>query len=256
MRTMMPDIIAKIAAVLLPVLLLLVWQYAVVGGYADPTMLPPPSDIWASFVELARSGKLTIFVLDSCRRVVLGFLICGGLGLILGIIFGLHPRLRTASSVLLGVIQPIPPIALIPVFILWLGIGEASKVAIIVMGSFWSVLLNTEEGVRAADPELVELAYVLEKSRKETLVKIIFPSAIPLIITGIRLGFSRAWSCVVAAEMIAASSGLGYLIEFARNLSQPALMFLGVGLIGLIGLIIDVSMLALQRKLVYWHATH
>lgn len=247
------DILAKLTAVIFPLLLIMAWQLAVERGSLDEMILPSPQSIIMALLALAENGKLGAFIIDSCRRVVTGFLIGGGLGLGLGIILGLHYRLQTVCSVVLGILQLIPPIALISVAILWLGIGEASKIGIIAVGSFWSVLLNTIEGIRAADDELLELARVLEKGRTEVLQKIIFPAAIPSVITGIRLGFSRAWSCVVAAEMIAASSGLGYLIEFARSLSQPPMMFLGVALIGFIGLIIDLSMYALQKKLVYWH---
>ena len=253
LKILSADITFKFIAVLLPVIFILFWQSAANMDVLDETLLPSPKAIGLSFLTLLRNGKLIAYILDSCRRVVIGFLIGGGLGLVLGTLLGLHRHAQTASSVILGFLQPIPPIALIPLFILWLGIGEASKIAIIAVGSFWSVLLNTEEGVRSADPELLELSVVLEKSRREVLRKVIFPSAIPYIITGMRLGFSRAWSCVVAAEMIAASSGLGYMIEFARNLSKPAMMFCGVALIGLIGLLIDVGMYRLQQKLVYWH---
>jgi ABC-type nitrate/sulfonate/bicarbonate transport system, permease component len=247
------DIAVKVFAVLLPVIIVLIWQLAMDTGAFDENLLPSPASIFQSMLFMIGNGTFFDYVLTSCWRVGIGFLIGGGLGLVLGIPFGLNEKARGVTSVVLGILQPIPPIALIPVFILWLGIGEVSKIAIIAVGSFWSVLLNTEEGMRAAKPELIELSYALEKSKREVLTEIIFPSAIPSIITGIRLGFSRAWSCVVAAEMIAASSGLGYLIEFARNLSKPAMMFLGVAMIGIIGLLIDLCMYWLQKKLVYWH---
>ncbi len=243
----------KAFAVLLPVIIILAWQIALSTGAFDETIVPSPGSIIQALIAMIQNGTLSEYVLTSCRRVVIGFLIGGGLGFAIGIPLGLNEKARGLTSVVLGILQPIPPIALVPIFILWLGIGEISKIAIIAVGSFWSVLLNTEAGMRAADPELIELSHVLGKSRKEVLTKIIFPSAIPSIITGIRLGFSRAWSCVVAAEMIAASSGLGYLIEFARNLSRADMMFVGVAMIGLIGLLIDLGMYWLQKKLIYWH---
>lgn len=243
----------KVLAVLLPVIIILLWQIAMTTGIIDETILPSPGSIFEALLFMISNGTFFDYVLISCWRVVIGFLIGGGLGLVLGILFGLNDKARSITSVVFGFLQPIPPIALIPVFILFLGIGEVSKIAIIAVGSFWSVLLNTEEGMRSAQPELIELSYVLGKNRREVLTKIIFPSAIPSIITGIRLGFSRAWSCVVAAEMIAASSGLGFLIEYSRTLSRSDMMFLGVAMIGLIGLLIDLVMYALQRKLVYWH---
>lgn len=246
------SIAVKVLAVLLPVIIILVWQIAMSTGSFDETILPSPGSIFDSLLFMINNGTFFGYVLISCWRVVIGFLIGGGLGLVLGVPLGLSDKARSLTSVILGFLQPIPPIALIPIFILWLGIGEVSKIAIIAVGSFWSVLLNTEAGMRSAQPELIELSYVLGKSRKEVLTKIIFPSAIPSIITGIRLGFSRAWSCVVAAEMIAASSGLGFLIEYSRSICRSDMMFLGVAMIGLIGLLIDLGMYALQKKLVYW----
>lgn len=247
------DTLVKVAAVLFPVFLVAVWQVVMEMGLLDRAVVPSPDSIFAALLDMARSGTLLEYILTSCRRVIIGFLIGGGLGLALGIPLGLSERARNVTSIALGILQPIPPIALIPIFILWFGIGEVSKIAIIAVGSFWSVLLNTESGMRAADPELIELAHALEKSKGEVLRKIIFPAAIPSIITGMRLGFSRAWSCVVAAEMIAASSGLGYLIEFARSLSRSDMMFVGVAMIGLIGLLIDLLMYWLQKALVFWH---
>lgn len=243
----------KVGSVLLPLGILVLWQATLDLGGLEQTVLPSPTAIFDGFVGLVENGMIWGYILDSCRRVGIGFLIGAVLGLLLGILLGLDRRVHALTRVILGVLQPIPPIALIPVFILWLGIGEASKIAIIVTGAFWSVLLNTEQGVRSTAPELLELSRVLQKGRWEVLSRVILPGAIPAIVTGMRLGLSRAWSCVVAAEMIAASSGLGYLIEYARTLSQPPLVFLGVGLIGLIGLVIDVVMYGVERKLVYWH---
>ena len=154
----------------------------------------------------------------------------------------------------IGILRPIPPIAWIPFLILALGIGELSKITVIAIGSFWPLLLNTIEGVHAADESLLELGSVLEKDRKTVIFKIILPSAIPSVFTGARLGISRAWSCVVTAEMIAASAGVGYLIQYARELSQPAVMLVGVAVIGLIGLLIDSAMMAIQHRILKWNS--
>ena len=202
---------------------------------------------------MVSDGTLANYVGVSLMRVFEGYLLGGGVGLVLGLILGLSRKLEAVANLFIGLLRPIPPIAWIPVLILAFGIGEESKVLVIAIGSFWSLLLNTIEGVRAADHKLIELSRVLVKDRRTVLTKIILPSAVPSIVTGARLGMSRAWGCVVTAEMIAASAGLGYLIQYARELSQPALMFVGVAMIGLIGLVIDAVMMAVQKKLTYWN---
>ena len=160
--------------------------------------------------------------------------------------------MRKLLTAVIGILRPIPPISLIPFFILWLGIGEKSMLTIIAIGTFWSVLLNTIQGFQDTDPKLIELARVFGKNRFIILFKIILPSAIPSIFTGLRLGISHAWTAVVTAEMIAASSGVGYMIQIARELVQPDLLLLGIACIGIIGLIIDTIMVILLKKIVYW----
>jgi sulfonate transport system permease protein len=123
---------------------------------------------------------------------------------------------------------------------------------IIALGTFWAVLLNTIQGFQDTDPKLLEVAKIFGKSKPVILLKIVLPSAVPSIFTGLRLGIGNAWSAVVAAEMIAASAGVGYMIQYARELVQPDLLLLGIITIGIIGLIIDTVVLYIQKKVVYW----
>jgi sulfonate transport system permease protein len=141
---------------------------------------------------------------------------------------------------------------MIPLFIMWLGIGEESKIALVTVGAFWPVLLNTIAGVQSTDLKLIEVAQMFGKKRFVVLRDIIIPSAMPLLFTGLRLSISTAWSCVVAAEMIAADKGVGYLIMYARQMSKPAELFVGIISIGVIGLGIDILFRTLQNKVVYW----
>lgn len=246
-------LVEKIISWAILIALLLLWEHASGTGYFNRTILPPPSSIGSTFVNMVSDGTLQGFVVVSLSRVAKGYLIGGGLGFVLGLVLGLSRRLEVIANLFIGLLRPIPPIAWIPVLILAFGIGETSKVVVIVIGSFWALLLNTIEGVQSTDRTLLELGKVLVKDRRTVILKIILPAALPAIFTGARLGMSHAWGCVVTAEMIAASSGLGYLIQYARELSQPSLMFVGVGMIGLIGLIIDVAMMWLQKRLLYWN---
>lgn len=231
---------------------LFLWQYAAQHRWVNPTIVSMPAKIWDRFVTMVSNGSLFNHIGASLGRVLQGFLYGGAAGLLLGLLMGLSPRFEAVSNLFVSLLRPIPPIAWIPILILAMGIGEGSKVAVISIGSFWPMLLDTINGVRSVDRQLLELGDVLEKDRKTKIFRLVLPSAIPSIFTGARQAISRAWSCVVTAEMIAASSGVGFLIQYGRELSQPPLMFVGVTVIGLIGLAIDWLTSRLERRLLYW----
>ena len=153
---------------------------------------------------------------------------------------------------MIQIIRPIPPIAWIPLAILWFGIGENSKIYIILLGAFFPIFTNVVEGIHRVDKKLIEVAYVLEIPKGKFIRKVIMPSSLPFIMTGIRLGLSGAWMCVVAAELIASTSGVGYMISDARQLSQTDVVIVGMLIIGVIGKTMDVLLLKLQRSLVKW----
>lgn len=232
---------------------LLLWQVASSRGWISVAILSSPERIFRKFIQMLGDGSLFKHVFTSLGRVLKGFALGAGIGLVLGLLIGLSKRLEAFTNLFIGLLRPIPPIAWIPLLILALGIGEQSKVMVIAIGSFWPMLLDTIHGVKSTDKSLLELGNVLEKSKKTIVLKIILPSAVPAIFTGARQAISRAWSCVVTAEMIAASSGTGYLIQYARELSQPALMFVGVAMIGLVGLLIDFIMMRLEKRLLAWN---
>ena len=231
---------------------LFLWQYAAQHRWVNHTIVSMPTKIWDRFVTMVSNGSLFNHIGASLGRVLQGFLYGGAAGLLLGLLMGLSPRFEAVSNLFVSLLRPIPPIAWIPILILAMGIGEGSKVAVISIGSFWPMLLDTINGVRSVDRQLLELGDVLEKDRKTKIFRLVLPSAIPSIFTGARQAISRAWSCVVTAEMIAASSGVGFLIQYGRELSQPPLMFVGVTVIGLIGLAIDWLTRRLERRLLYW----
>jgi sulfonate transport system permease protein len=235
-----------------PLVVLILWQVLSDRGILRPTILPSPRAIAGAFGDLAASGQLAQNLEVSLLRVFEGFGIGAGLGILLGLLMGLFPRLERALSLVTGLLRPIPTIAWIPALILWMGIGEASKVTVIAVGTFWAVLLNVISGVKGTDPKFLEVARVLVKGRSTVLTRVILPSALPSLFTGLRVGLAIAWASVVGAELIAASSGIGYLIMYAREVSQPDVMLVGVGVIGLTGLLMDLLLSNLERRLLKW----
>ncbi|MFP3040496.1 ABC transporter permease [Treponema primitia] len=241
-----------LAAAVLPVLLIISWQLAVDNGILNQSVFPGPRRIINALNQLIAKGTYSQHIFSSLGRVAQGFFWGSTGGLIVGTLAALFPWVNQSLIALIGILRPIPSVAYIPFWILWLGIGEESKIAVIIVGSFWPVLLNTIHGIKTTDPKLMELGQAFEKNYFQVLRKIIIPSAIPSIFTGLRLAVSSSWTAVVTAEMIAASRGIGFLIAYGRELAQPSLMFVGVITIGAIGLIIDTGVLTLQRKVIYW----
>ena len=241
-----------ILPVLVPVLLICFWQLMSGIGLLNPAILPSPSTIATTFWSMLMNGQIIDDMRMSLLRVLSGFLLGSVAGLVIGVICGLFHKFDKAITIIVGVLRPIPVIALIPLFILWMGIGESSKIALIMVGAFWPMLINTIYGIKTVDQKLVEVAVIMEKSRKEMLFSIVLPSALPSMIAGVRLGASNAWACVVASEMIAASSGIGYLVMYAREVSQPDVMLVGILLIGLFGLLIDFLLVRMEKRMFRW----
>lgn len=241
-----------VVAAIIPVLAFLVWENSSINGSLNTNILASPSQVLERFSLMLQEGTLIKNVMASGGRVLQGYLIGALLGFVIGTLDGLSKWVNKILLAVISLLRPIPPIAMIPFFILWLGIGEESKITIIVISSFWPVLLNTVQGIQSVDGKLLEVADSFGKNKLMVLFKIVLPSAVPSIFTGLRLGISQAWTAVVTAEMIAASAGVGYLIQYARELAQPDLLLLGIVTIGIIGLFIDLLVIFLEKKIVYW----
>lgn len=234
--------------ILFPVLILAAWEWSVAHGILNGNVVPAPSTLWKTFLNLLMSGKLLEGLGISFRRVLTGFFIAGICGVTIGFLMGLFASFNRAMSSLVNILRPIPTIALTPIFIIVLGVGEATNVSIIIIGALWSILLNTTAGVMSVDRKLMELAYVYRLRKRDIVFQIILPSALYNIITGLRLGIGGAWMSVVAAEMIGATSGIGYMIMFAKSLAQAANMYVLVLVIGIIGFAIDRILLVFQKQ--------
>jgi sulfonate transport system permease protein len=236
--------------------ILALWQGLFQLGYIKPLILPPPTQVAATFWDLLKSGAMARHVGISVLRVLEGFGIAAFLGLSFGVAIGLSRTLDRLTDLIIQVVKPIPPIAWIPLAILWFGIGEESKVYIIFLGAFFPVIINTIDGIRQTDQKFVEVARILAVPRCKFVRQVVLPGALPAIMTGIRVGLMVAWMCVVAAELIAAGSGIGYLIMDARQLSQSDVVLVGMITIGIIGKLMDSVIKRVEKRLVGWKVVY
>lgn len=245
-------IIDVLITVIAPVLFVILWQTACDNEWVNIRIIPSPKEVYDAFRTLLRTHTFQQNLVASLKRVAVGFLLGMAAGVAFGVLTGISRKIDDTLSVAFSVLRSIPTIGLLPLFILLYGIGEKSKIIIIALGTFWSVLLNTQHGISTTDKKLLEISRILEKNKITVLFKVVFPAALPSIFTGIRLGLSGAWRSVVAAEMIASVRGIGYMISYAREMFQTDVMFVGLFTLGIIGLALDILLLQLQKKLIYW----
>lgn len=238
--------------ILLPILILCIWEGADCLNLLHSYSMPSIKSIVDTIVEYWENGKLIDNILISFLRVIEGFLIALACGLGFGVLVSVFPKFNTFTDLVIQILRPIPPIAWIPLAILWFGIGEGSKIFIIFLGAFFPVFLNTVDGIKSVDSKLFELVEVYEVSKRDSIVKVIIPGALPSIMTGIRLGIGSAWICVVAAEMIGATSGVGYMLSNGRSLSRPDIVVLGMLIVGIFGKIMDDILKILRDKVITW----
>ena len=233
-------------------LLLGLWQLLASRAAANPVLLPPPGEVGRAALELARGGFLWGDVLASLRRVGVGFLLAATAGVGLGAALGVGRRLAALFHPLLEALRPIPPIAWIPLAILWFGIGDAPSYFIVAIGAFFPVFVSTYDGIRQVDPRFVQVARCLGASGRRVTLEVVLPAALPSILTGLRVGLGFGWMAVVAAELVAARSGLGYMIQVNRSLLETARVLVGMGLIGLLGYLMSAALGWLAAVLFPW----
>jgi NitT/TauT family transport system permease protein/sulfonate transport system permease protein len=223
----------------LPLGIIAVWWIFSVCGLLNPYLVPPPEKIWNAALRLSASGELWRHVRISLLRVWAGYGISAGCALPLALLFHETPALRKVFHGVFETVRAIPPLALIPLLILWFGIGEASKLAVIVLATFFPVFLNAESGFDSMDSRWLELSRSLELSLPRHICSVLIPAALPQIITGLRLGFGYAWRALLGAELFASASGLGYFITDSQAMARVDRVFVGIILIGLLGVIFD-----------------
>jgi sulfonate transport system permease protein len=206
---------------LLPVGLALGWELAVRAGWSNGRLVPPPSRIYAEFAELARSGELWRHVAATCLRVVVGFGLGTVVGTLLGAAAGYSTLLRRLIDPSLQGMRAVPSIAWIPLFILWLGIFETSKVALIAVGVFFPIYLGVMGAVMSVDRKIVEVGRAFRLSGPAMIRRILLPAVLPAYVIALRSGLGLGWMFVIAAEFMGASEGLGYLLIDGQQLGKP-----------------------------------
>lgn len=229
----------KLKGLLIPTIIIILWYITSYWKILNPYIIPAPMKILEITTILIKKGILFRHILASFQRVLIGFLTAFLLAFPLAVLVGIYPDINDYINPVLEFVRHIPPIATIPMLILWLGIGEASKIAVIILATFFPIYLNTLNGVVGCDKKLLEVGDIFEFTMTEKFLKIILPSALPSVIVGMRLGLGYSWRALIGAELIAASSGIGYMIMDAEQLSRPDIIIVGIITIGLLGLLID-----------------
>jgi NitT/TauT family transport system permease protein len=240
----------------LPLLLALalLWEVAPRLGWMNPIFFPPLSAVLAALWDLVASGEMAEHIGISFQRAALGFLLATVVAIPLGFLMGRYVAFEKASDLLVQTLRNTSQFALLPVFVLLLGIGEASKIAITFYAAVFFLLVNTVVGVKSVDPLLLKAAKSMGTSDWDLFRKVIFPSAIPSIVAGMRLGVKASLFSVIAAEMLAARSGIGFLIQNAQLMLKAADMYAGILVLTAVGLLLNYALVWIERRATHWRA--
>ena len=237
---------------ILPLALALGWELAVRAGLSNGRLVPPPSRIYEEFAELARTGELLRHIIATLLRVVVGFGLGTAVGTVLGAIAGYSSLLRRLIDPSLQGLRAVPSIAWIPLFILWLGIFETSKVALIAVGVFFPIYLGVMGAVMSVDRKIVEVGRVFRLSGVRMVVRILLPAVLPSYVIALRSGLGLGWMFVIAAEFMGASEGLGYLLIDGQQLGKPAEIVAAILAFAVLGKITDWIIAVLAAPFLRW----
>lgn len=236
-------------------LVLVIWSAISASGLVPAAVLPSPGTVGAAALEEAASGRLVDHLLASARRLVIGFAIGAAIGVLLGLVMGMVQTARAALLPIIEIARPIPPLAWIPLALIWFGIDEASKVFLIALTACFPVLVATMKGVQQIDLTLIRAAESLDVAPSRMLLSVLLPAAMPDIVTGLRLGWTLGITILVGAEMIASTSGLGHLIIDGMNNGRFDRVLVGILMLGTASVATDAAFVAIARsRLTRWHA--
>jgi len=232
---------------------IIIWQALAYCNVLNTNIIPSPLQIGNALVTLSTSGDLFTDVFQSIKRVGVGFLIAALFGVMLGIISGYFKRCAEIVHPLCEFLRPIPPIAWIPIAILWFGLGDAPAYFIVFIGAFFPIFINTYWGVRGNRASYIHVARNFDAPWNIILSDVILPASLPHILKGLRIGLGLAWTSVISAELVGAQNGLGYMIQLNRIMLKTYNIVAGMIVIGLIGLVMNYVMAVIERKITFWN---
>lgn len=228
----------------------LVWYMVSRLGLLSAYVLPPPSKVWSSFIKMLVTGELWKDIYISYVRVMKGFSIAFVLAFLLGMVRSLLPASGRYYEFIVQFFRNVPPLSMIPLLILWCGIGEMTKTVIIVLASFFPMYLNIVKGFTGCDRKLMEVGEMFGYSKGRRFLRIVLPYALADILVGMRIGLGYSWRAIIGAEMVAASTGLGHMILFAQQMSRTDKVIVGILVIGMVGYVTDrIFALAISKLL-------
>ena len=239
-------------------LLLAVWWAVAAQQWVSPLFLPPPGQVLAKLITIAgpqgfMDATLWQHLAASLTRIVIALLAAVLIGVPVGIAMGLNSTVRGILDPLIELYRPVPPLAYLPLMVIWFGIGETSKILLIYLAIFAPVAMSALAGVKSAQQVRIRAARSLGASRAQVLWLVILPGALPEILTGLRIGLGVGWSTLVAAELIAATRGLGFMVQSAGEFLATDVVLAGIAVIAIIAFLLELGLRALQRRLTPWH---
>lgn len=240
-----------LVGLIVPVLLLVIWQLATaVTGFFAPSQLPPPGDVVSALGGLLRHGELWTHLEASGSRVLIGYLAGAGVALALGSLVGLSVTVRRLLAPTLAAFRTVPSLAWVPLLLLWFGIDETPKILMVAIGAFFPVYTTTASALAHIDPHLLEVGRAYGRHGASLLTAVMLPAAAPELVNGLRLGLANAWLFVVAAELIASSKGLGFLLIDSQNTGRTDVMLLAIVLLAGLGKLTDGALGAVETRIV------
>lgn len=240
----------------LPLILIVVWQSLCFAGVLSSRVLPSPFAVLVAGIHLTQTGELPLHLFESFRRAATGLLIGGSIGFLLGLLNGLSVLADRLLDSSVQMVRNIPHLAMIPLVILWFGIGEEAKLFLITVGVFFPIYINTVHGIRSINPRLIEMGRSYGLGRLGLFLHVILPGALPSVLVGLRYALGIMWLTLIVAETIACDNGIGFMTMNARDFLQTDVVLLGICLYALLGKAADLVTRLLERWLLRWNPAY
>lgn len=229
------------------------WELAAATGVIDPQFFPPPSYVWHELERLAADGSIFEFILISTRRVLIGFAASAAVGIPLGILLGTTKAVRWIVEPIISIIRPLPSLAWIPLSMMWLGLSEEQKYSIVFMGTIAPLVVFVTDATLRVDAIYTRAAQNLGAGRLRIMWEVILPGALPSVISALKVTLALAWTCIISAEMVGSTKGLGFLIWNGKDLSNISQVIIGMLAISLTVLALDTIIRGVEHRLIPWH---